>query len=37
MLPGVGAHTAEVLAELGFGGAEVDGLLAAKVARQLED
>ncbi len=37
MLPGVGAHTAEVLAELGFSGTEIDGLLAAKVARQLED
>jgi len=37
MLPGVGAHTAEVLAELGFSGAEIDALLAAKVARQLED
>ena len=37
MLPGVGAHTAEVLAELGFSGAEIDALLAAKVARQPED
>ena len=37
MLPAVGAHTAEVLAELGFSGAEIDALLAAKVARQLED
>ncbi|HEV2244864.1 MAG TPA: CoA transferase [Streptosporangiaceae bacterium] len=37
MLPGVGAHTAEVLAELDFSGAEIDALLAAKVARQLED
>jgi crotonobetainyl-CoA:carnitine CoA-transferase CaiB-like acyl-CoA transferase len=37
MLPGVGEHTAEVLTELGLCGDEVDALLAAKVARQLED
>jgi crotonobetainyl-CoA:carnitine CoA-transferase CaiB-like acyl-CoA transferase len=37
MLPRVGEHTAEVLAELGLPGAEIDALLAAKVARQLED
>jgi hypothetical protein len=37
MLPGVGEHPAEVLTELGLRGDEVDALLAAKVARQLED
>jgi crotonobetainyl-CoA:carnitine CoA-transferase CaiB-like acyl-CoA transferase len=37
MLPRVGEHTTEVLAELGLPGAEIDALLAAKVARQLED
>ncbi len=34
MLPGVGEHTAAVLADLGFTPAEVDGFLAAKVVRQ---
>jgi crotonobetainyl-CoA:carnitine CoA-transferase CaiB-like acyl-CoA transferase len=33
-LPGVGEHTAEVLAELGFAGAELDALLAASPARR---
>jgi crotonobetainyl-CoA:carnitine CoA-transferase CaiB-like acyl-CoA transferase len=37
MIPRVGEHTAEILGELGFSGAEIDALLAAKVARQLED
>jgi crotonobetainyl-CoA:carnitine CoA-transferase CaiB-like acyl-CoA transferase len=37
MLPRVGEHTTEVLTELGLPGAEIDALLAAKVARQLED
>jgi crotonobetainyl-CoA:carnitine CoA-transferase CaiB-like acyl-CoA transferase len=37
MLPSVGEHTVEVLGELGFGGEEIDALLAAKVARQLDD
>jgi crotonobetainyl-CoA:carnitine CoA-transferase CaiB-like acyl-CoA transferase len=36
MLPGIGEHTVAVLTELGLGGDEVDALLAAKVARQLE-
>jgi crotonobetainyl-CoA:carnitine CoA-transferase CaiB-like acyl-CoA transferase len=36
MLPGVGEHTVEILGELGFTLAEIDALLAAKVARQLE-
>ena len=36
MLPGVGEHTVEILGELGFTPAEIDALLAAKVARQLE-
>jgi crotonobetainyl-CoA:carnitine CoA-transferase CaiB-like acyl-CoA transferase len=36
MLPGVGQHTVEILGELGFTPAEIDALLAAKVARQLE-
>jgi len=35
-LPGVGEHTVEILGELGFTPAEIDALLAAKVARQLE-
>lgn len=35
MIPGVGEHTVEILSELRFTGAEIDGLLAAKVARQL--
>jgi len=34
MLPRIGEHTAEVLAELGFDDAEIAALLAAKVARQ---
>jgi crotonobetainyl-CoA:carnitine CoA-transferase CaiB-like acyl-CoA transferase len=37
MIPRVGEHTVELLAELGFSGEEIDALLAAKVARQLED
>jgi crotonobetainyl-CoA:carnitine CoA-transferase CaiB-like acyl-CoA transferase len=37
MLPGVGEHTAEILTELGLPGEEIDALLAAKVALQLED
>jgi crotonobetainyl-CoA:carnitine CoA-transferase CaiB-like acyl-CoA transferase len=37
MLPGVGEHTEEVLAELGFSAAEVAALLEAKVAAQLAD
>jgi crotonobetainyl-CoA:carnitine CoA-transferase CaiB-like acyl-CoA transferase len=36
MLPGVGEHTVEILGELGFTPVEIDALLAAKVARQLE-
>ena len=36
MLPGVGEHTVEILGELGFTAAEIDALLAAKVARQPE-
>ncbi|AHH20929.1 CoA-transferase family III protein [Nocardia nova SH22a] len=36
MIPGVGEHTTEVLRELGFGKAQVDELLATKVARQQE-
>ncbi|TDC70726.1 CoA transferase [Actinomadura sp. GC306] len=36
MLPGVGEHTVEVLTELGLGRDDIDGLLAAKVARQAE-
>ncbi|QFG20311.1 CoA transferase [Actinomadura sp. WMMB 499] len=36
MLPGIGEHSVEVLTELGFGRGEVDGLLAAKVVRQLD-
>ena len=35
LLPGVGEHTVEILGELGFTPAEIDALLAAKVARQL--
>jgi crotonobetainyl-CoA:carnitine CoA-transferase CaiB-like acyl-CoA transferase len=34
MLPGVGEHTAEILAELGFSTEEIDTLVASKVARQ---
>jgi crotonobetainyl-CoA:carnitine CoA-transferase CaiB-like acyl-CoA transferase len=37
MLPGIGEHTVEVLTQLGVSGEEIDTLLAAKVARQLED
>jgi crotonobetainyl-CoA:carnitine CoA-transferase CaiB-like acyl-CoA transferase len=36
MLPEVGEHTVEILGELGFTPAEIDALLAAKTARQLE-
>ncbi|MBF4996452.1 CoA transferase [Nocardia sp. BSTN01] len=36
MIPGVGEHTAEVLGELGFDDAQVDELLATKVARQMD-
>ena len=36
-LPRVGEHTAEILAELGLTADEIEALLAAKVARQLED
>lgn len=36
MLPRIGEHTAEVLAELGVPDAEISALLDAKVARQLE-
>ncbi len=35
MLPGIGEHSLEVLAELGFGADEVDALVAADVVRQL--
>ena len=35
MLPRVGEHTVEVLAELGLSPAEIEDLLEAKVARQL--
>ncbi len=34
MLPAVGEHTVEVLAELGVDAAAIDSLLAAKVAHQ---
>ncbi|MFI5045748.1 MAG: CoA transferase [Acidimicrobiia bacterium] len=34
LLPGIGEHTSEVLAELGFSDDEVAGLLAAKAVRQ---
>jgi len=37
MLPGIGEHTVQVLTELGFGGGQIEALLAAKIARQLED
>ena len=37
MLPRIGEHTVEVLAELGVPGEDIDALLSAKVARQLED
>jgi len=37
MLPGIGEHTREVLADLGLPAAEIDALLDAKVARQLAD
>ncbi len=36
MLPGVGEHTVEILTELGLPGEDIEALLAAKVARQLE-
>ena len=35
MLPGPGEHTVAVLRDLGFDAAEIDGLLDAKVVRQL--
>ncbi len=35
-LPGIGEDTVGILAELGFGAEEIESLLAAKVARQLE-
>jgi crotonobetainyl-CoA:carnitine CoA-transferase CaiB-like acyl-CoA transferase len=34
MLPGVGEHTVAVLAELGFGPAEIDALIEAGAVRQ---
>ena len=34
LLPGIGEHTSEVLAELGFSDDDVAGLLAAKAVRQ---
>jgi crotonobetainyl-CoA:carnitine CoA-transferase CaiB-like acyl-CoA transferase len=37
MLPGIGEHTEEVLAELGFSAAEITALLDAKLATQLAD
>jgi crotonobetainyl-CoA:carnitine CoA-transferase CaiB-like acyl-CoA transferase len=37
MLPGIGEHTVEILTEPGVSGEEIDTLLAAKIARQLED
>lgn len=37
MLPRVGEHSVDVLAELGFDTGEVDALLGAEVVRQLED
>jgi crotonobetainyl-CoA:carnitine CoA-transferase CaiB-like acyl-CoA transferase len=37
MLPGVGEHTTEILAELGLSAEEIDTLLAAKIARQLPE
>jgi crotonobetainyl-CoA:carnitine CoA-transferase CaiB-like acyl-CoA transferase len=36
MLPGIGEHTVEILAELGLARGQVDALLAAKVARQSD-
>jgi len=36
MLPGVGEHTAEILAELGFSAEDAGALLAAKVTSQPE-
>ncbi|GAA0949818.1 CaiB/BaiF CoA-transferase family protein [Actinocorallia libanotica] len=36
-LPRVGEHTTEVLAELGLSHGEIDALLAAKVARRLDE
>jgi crotonobetainyl-CoA:carnitine CoA-transferase CaiB-like acyl-CoA transferase len=37
MLPGVGEYTVEVLTEVGFSSEQIDTVLAAKAARQLED
>jgi crotonobetainyl-CoA:carnitine CoA-transferase CaiB-like acyl-CoA transferase len=37
ILPGIGEHTVEVLTELGFAADEIDALLTAKIARQLDD
>jgi len=37
MLPRVGEHTVEILAELGLSSAEIDTLRTAKTARQLRD
>ncbi|SEG83873.1 Crotonobetainyl-CoA:carnitine CoA-transferase CaiB [Thermomonospora echinospora] len=37
MIPRVGEHTVEVLAELGLDAEEIDALLAAKVARRLDE
>jgi crotonobetainyl-CoA:carnitine CoA-transferase CaiB-like acyl-CoA transferase len=37
MLPGIGEHTVQVLAELGLPAAEIEALLDAKVARQLAE
>jgi len=36
-LPGIGEHTLQVLTELGFSGGQIEALLTAKIARQLED
>ncbi|MWA03532.1 CoA transferase [Actinomadura sp. LD22] len=36
MLPGIGEHTVEILTEVGVPRDEIDALLAAKVARQLD-
>jgi crotonobetainyl-CoA:carnitine CoA-transferase CaiB-like acyl-CoA transferase len=36
MLPGVGEHTVRILTELGLTADEIDALLAAKIATQLE-
>jgi crotonobetainyl-CoA:carnitine CoA-transferase CaiB-like acyl-CoA transferase len=37
MLPGIGEHTVQVLTELGFTSEQIEALLAAKIARPLED